>query len=318
MESVFSVFFHYGPGLLPRQLLKMSVSFRVQPTLKNSEKTLNMISVNKQHWHEEDRESGVVLVASLFLIPLVVIMLALAIDVGIFFLHRSSMQQVADASTLAAVQRFQHFKTNVHDAPPSIVDFRDIKLIILAMFRAQATPVTSQSSDQESFISKGMRSINQEGMDVLSSGNVAFDYAGGDNSPGSLTRSCGLGSPYLNHPEHLSNCASFGNITVRVTRGVRCYDASVRYFCSLENLIGFDSDSWEWANAVELDMRADGISSFFSRAFLGVTTSSISIQSTSYLPLNPPICGHPSCTMVFNTSNFNELQGVCNQITGFI
>jgi hypothetical protein len=287
---------------------------------------------------ERNSEKGVVIILCVFLLPVIIIMLALAIDVGIYFLHRSSMQQAADAATLAAVQRFQTFRTRPNnpgdpffEPDPSPVEFMDVKLVILAMFRAQAEIITNTGSDEVPFRSRGLRSINQEGVDVLTRDGqvVFFDFISTEVTNG-LEDQCQVSTDLdLNYAEHTSNCARFGNILTHVTRGSRCYDNGIRYFCSLENLQSMISggsqdevilNSWQWANAIEMNMRADGINSFFARYIMGDNTINLSISSTSYLPLNPPECGHPACTDVFGLGpgEFGTIPaGVCRPIQGF-
>lgn len=275
-------------------------------------------------------EKGVILILTLFLLPAIIIMLALAIDIGMFLLHRSSMQQAADSTTLAAVQNFDDFTvTAFAPSAPDITRFRDVKPIVLGMLRAQVLDDGG---------SRGLRPVNSDGVTSLTSGGsygvgdgIHFDHIPSGNADTPIESRC-FDLTNINeqdYPLHRSTCANFGNITVRLTRGARCYgpltgSSRLRYFCSLEDLpeapdlnngVMGESLAWQWSNAVELEMRAAEIGTFFARAFLGdtvfsgVSSTSLSIQSISYLPMNPPQCSHPRC-LTEVTSSGNVVPGV--------
>ncbi len=262
-----------------------------------------------------EEEKGVVLLLLIILIPVVIGMLGLAIDIGVFFLNRSSMQQTADAITLSGVQTFENYKTSPLDTfSPDVRDFKDVKIVVLAMLLAQVTTEEYESSDGSLF-TRGFRGINDEAVGALTDKSVFFNHAPALGASG-FEAECEIGSVDLNHFLHMSNCAKFGNVLIKVTRGVRCYSGNSRYFCSLEKMSGINPDSWQFANSVELNIRVDGSGSFFARTFLGADNTDIGIHSGSYLGLNPPVCGQPDCDTMLGVMNAHTLP-ICRLITGF-
>lgn len=277
---------------------------------------MNFLKIYNNNPKEKSEEKGVILILLVILMPAIVVMLGLAVDIGFFFLNRSSMQQSVDAASLGAVQTFQGYRTSSLDThTPDIMSFRDVKVLILAMFLAQVTPETHTDPDNNTFVSKGLRGINDEAIQALQNRTVMFNHLPLGGAQG-FEQNCALGDYNLNHPFHQSNCAKFGNVTMLATRGVRCYGGFTRYFCSLENLTGLNPDAWQYANSAQIDMRIDGVNSFFARAFLGVQSSDIVVKSGSYLRFQSQVCGLPSCIDILGVDP-TMIPTACQAILGF-
>jgi hypothetical protein len=277
----------------------------------------------------KENEKGVILVLCVILLPAIVMMLALAIDLGMFFLHRAAFQQAADSSTLSVVPQFANFRTRVTDTPNMGIieeDFKNIKPFVLAMLEAQTREVPDGNESN-----RGIRILSDDGRAMLATNPdgtgqsarfIFTDIANPDifQQPNAmLCRDSGswngpTGQDYVGYN---SNCVQLDNMILQITRGVRCYDQNtqIRFFCSLEDLNRGDviNTSWEWANAVLLRGRVNGVASFFARAFMDIQTTDMVVSSISYLPENPPICGQPLCQEVFNDAAFDPAS---NQIPG--
>jgi hypothetical protein len=259
---------------------------------------------------DTNKEKGAILLICVILLPVIIMMLALAIDLGMFFLHRAAFQQSGDSITLSISPNLLNFKAGVtQNVDRTLIeeDFKKIKPLALAMFEAQTREV--RSGDE---VNQGIRILSDTGRAEIDAGRTRFTFTD-RNNPNIFIQenamrcrqsgSWGGGITNRDYVHYTSNCARIDNIILQVTRGVRCYDqrTGVRYFCSLEDLGQGDvpATSWEWANAVLLRGRVNGVSSFFARAFMDFESTDIVISSISYLPGNLQVCGQPLCQDIF-------------------
>lgn len=178
---------------------------------------------------------------------------ALVIDIGRILATARAAQNAADTAVLAATNQFRGI--------PSPLAWKRAKKAVLASLKASpliGCDTTCRTAlDTESFL---------------------FNAAGGS------TTSC-------DDSGYTKDSASFGNLSVKLERGVICYEGSPprRYFVSLE-----PTQKYCHANASRIELSLSAVPTTFGQ-LLGVTTLDSKVVSSSYLNTSTPTCNVPTC-----------------------
>lgn len=201
--------------------------------------------------HNREGERGIVLVLLLVLLVAIIGLAALVIDIGRLLGITRQAQNAADTAVLAAVNQFRGY--------PTPITWRRAKKAVLASLKASqlwgcdATCKATLSSEQFFF----------------------------NNAAGSTTT--------CDDTNYTRDLAEFGNLRVKLERGVICYEGGVRYFVSLE-----PTQKYCHANAARVEMRISNIPVTFGK-ILGASTLNSNVTASSYLNSVTPTCDLPTC-----------------------
>lgn len=260
------------------------------------------VNVNRFYYATDSRnECGAILVLFALCIPVIFFFLALTVDIGVHFSSRYALQTYADASSAAVSDQFSEFDTSTRSytdmgfrypweeshvglSNQQILDnriaeladdYRKAKLAPLAVLKVYASQIKGISSST-------LQALQQEQI-TFSTGNFTNIPAAPD------------------YPAHQFDTAVSGNLTISVTRGIRCYIGTQRYFCPIEN----NQNDWTYANAALVRVTLATPFSFFSR-MISPSATTIQARSISYLPETiPPACGIPTCDSL-GTNSFSS------------
>lgn len=196
-------------------------------------------------------ERGVVLVFLMVLILAFLSMAALVIDIGRLLGVTRQAQNAADVAVLSATNQFKGGNM------PS--KWKRAKKAALA----------------------GLKSSQLWGCNATCRARLNAETFYFNDATGAVT-SC-------DDTNYQRDTADFGNLRVKLERGVMCYQGGSRHFVSLESEQGYCH-----ANAVRIQLWMTEISTSFGK-LLGMTELQTNVTAMAYLNTEIPSCSDPSC-----------------------
>lgn len=194
-------------------------------------------------------ESGIVLVFLMILILAMLSLAGLVMDIGRVLGVTRQAQNAADVASLAAANQFRTYK--------SPVQWR----------KAKKAALTSLKLSQ-------LWGCDADCRSALSAETFYMD-------DGTLTA--------CDDDLYNTDTGTFGNLTVRLTRGLVCYEGSTRHFVSLEPEQGYCH-----ANAARIELTLADISTTFGQ-MMGIHDMDTYVTAFAYLTTDAPSCTIPTC-----------------------
>lgn len=233
-----------------------------------------------------DSERGGVILFFAIMLFAIIALIGLVVDSGRLLVMQRQLQNAADAGSLSGVLMLR---------PPVLVDnWAKSKLAVLAIVKT--ANISGLDSAADSSIHQSPETFRLDGLanppDCRETANdiVGYEY----------------------------ECGTRGNLTVRVSRGIWCYEAAPsirRRWCSVEQKAagGGPNPLWQLANSMRVDVTLRDIETTFAKIFLIDRIAKVSAQAISHLDTPTPSCGVARCADlgIPNPVDAGRLGGAC-------